>query len=136
MFGVNVYSEESRFALSVGKIILENDRQLEIQTGYRYQNPNIFNLINDEYNSNIAPLPILKRVEFYKSLLIHLDLGGEDLLEFTHLINACCFKEFSEMLSLEINGFIPDRRDSAYAKKYILMSKLLFMVNRNEKSKP
>ena len=113
----SAFADVGDIAPSLGRILLENDRMLEIQTGYRFQKPDIFDLIALEYEKHIKGQPVSERVTFYKALLLHLNLSDDEYLELALVIADCCGTEFLAMAHLEISKFKDGAGMAPSAKK-------------------
>lgn len=116
---------EDELNKSLGLIILENDRLVEVQTGYRYQVPDIFPLIATEYDRNIKNLDPEKRVAFYRSLTLHLDLSDHEILDLAKLIKDYCASEYMSMASKEAKKYKEGRSLSYKARRLAAVAKLL-----------
>jgi hypothetical protein len=123
-FSVSVLAED-KLSKSLGLIILENDRLVELQSGYRHQVPDIFNLIESEYDENIKNLETANRVVFYKSLTLHLNLSDHEVLDLAKLIKHCCAKEYISMANSEAKKYKEGISLSYKAKRLATVAKLL-----------
>lgn len=116
---------KSDIAKSVGRIILIHDKT------WRYEDKlyvtgdfHVSKQIETEYTSNIAHLPVELRIQYFWSIMMHVNLDASFLEDFLLLIKSDCGKEYIERLDvflrkskeLQIDG--PDQEK---ARKYKLV---------------